>query len=842
MASSFQKLNRKRLAIASVVPGTLWVAYGLATSKRRSFHKMNLNSSRMIGLAKVRHFQLWTTIMNTKRASIVLAAVVSSLAAADSGLAQTFWTAGTENRFNAGNWTLGVPDAASPTTFDAVIANGGTSQLSAPGGSVRRLRVGRIEGPGSLLVDAGALTVTENLHLNETSAGPAAMTVQNGGTVSSPSTVVAYSGNHPATLAIRGGGSLITTVLNVGQGGSSTGELTVEAGGTVTDTDGFIGRFALSSGMATVRGAGSKWTNSGILRVAHIGQGTLTVEDGGSVSDDFGYIGVGDMANGTVTVRGTNSAWTNSSALFVGQEGTGMLNVETGGRVSTSSATIGVAGGSTGGVLVAGPDSTWANSSGVFVGDSGLGTFRVTAGADATSANAIIGNSPGSSGNVTVDAAGSIWTVQGPLYVGHAGSGSLVIAGGGRITQTLGSAFVGAKDGSYGNVTIQGAGSKWTTAGALILGGEGGTPIGPGGDGYLTIRDRAEVSSNTGYIAYAPGSNSGVSVEGPDSKWTTNELLSVGTSGVGFLNITAGGKVHTTNGDAYVGGAFGAAGSGSALVDGADATWTLAGADPSGMYIGLDGPGTLTVTNGGAVSVAAVNGIQIGAQGIVTGNGTLDARVYNGGTVEPGKAIGTLTIINNPYRQEATGTLKIELASASSYDRLNFPDGGAFLEGGTLDVKLVDGYSPSPGDSFDLMDWHQFGSVTGTFSTLNLPALPGALLWDTSKLYTNGVLSVAVPGPPGDFNQNGVADAADYVVWRNGLGNTHTQDNYNVWRANFGQTGGAGFSNSVGSLENAIPEPASVLLLIAAATFGTLGTSPIRIVVSAPASSSPSQE
>ena len=43
-----------------------------------------------------------------------------------------------------------------------------------------------------------------------------------------------------------------------------------------------------------------------------------------------------------------------------------------------------------------------------------------------------------------------------------------------------------------------------------------------------------------------------------------------------------------------------------------------------------------------------------------------------------------------------------------------------------------------------------------------------------------------VPAPsdlPGDFNHNGTVDAADYVVWRNGLGTTYTQDHYNVWRS-----------------------------------------------------------
>ena len=66
---------------------------------------------------------------------------------------------------------------------------------------------------------------------------------------------------------------------------------------------------------------------------------------------------------------------------------------------------------------------------------------------------------------------------------------------------------------------------------------------------------------------------------------------------------------------------------------------------------------------------------------------------------------------------------------------------------------------------------------------------------------------------PGDFNQNGVVDAADYVVWRNGLGTTFTQNDYNVWRAHFGQTAGSG-SNTVAN--TTVPEPATLVMLIVA--------------------------
>jgi hypothetical protein len=65
----------------------------------------------------------------------------------------------------------------------------------------------------------------------------------------------------------------------------------------------------------------------------------------------------------------------------------------------------------------------------------------------------------------------------------------------------------------------------------------------------------------------------------------------------------------------------------------------------------------------------------------------------------------------------------------------------------------------------------------------------------------------------GDFNGNGVVDAADYVVWRNGMGMTYTQSDYDVWRTNFGRTAGNGaVLPSAESLPVGIPEPSSIVL------------------------------
>jgi hypothetical protein len=68
---------------------------------------------------------------------------------------------------------------------------------------------------------------------------------------------------------------------------------------------------------------------------------------------------------------------------------------------------------------------------------------------------------------------------------------------------------------------------------------------------------------------------------------------------------------------------------------------------------------------------------------------------------------------------------------------------------------------------------------------------------------------------PGDYNSDGVVDAADYVVWRDGLGTIYSQADYEVWRASFGQTAG-GVSAGDSLANGTAPESASAVLLLAA--------------------------
>ena len=119
---------------------------------------------------------------------------------------------------------------------------------------------------------------------------------------------------------------------------------------------------------------------------------------------------------------------------------------------------------------------------------------------------------------------------------------------------------------------------------------------------------------------------------------------------------------------------------------------------------------------------------------------------------------------------------------------------------GALDISFSS-FSPAGGDSFNILD---FTGHTGTFTSVTLPPLSGGLTWDTSQLYTTGIISVVGPHVVGDYNGNGIVDAADYTVWRDSLGSTGSLaadgdasgvidvGDYGVWKANFGSHAGIG--------------------------------------------------
>jgi hypothetical protein len=89
----------------------------------------------------------------------------------------------------------------------------------------------------------------------------------------------------------------------------------------------------------------------------------------------------------------------------------------------------------------------------------------------------------------------------------------------------------------------------------------------------------------------------------------------------------------------------------------------------------------------------------------------------------------------------------------SQFDQVHVT--GQLALDGTLNVSLINSFTPVIGNSFDILDWT---TLSGTFSTIQLPSLTGAA-WDISQLYTTGTLNVLANR--GDINRDTHVDIAD---------------------------------------------------------------------------------
>jgi fibronectin-binding autotransporter adhesin len=264
---------------------------------------------------------------------------------------------------------------------------------------------------------------------------------------------------------------------------------------------------------------------------------------------------------------------------------------------------------------------------------------------------------------------------------------------------------------------------------------------------------------------------------------------------------TGGGTINS-NGNSNVG----LAGiiSGSSLTKIGAGTLTLSNANTYTGGTTISG-GTLLINSfiGSGTGTGAVDVIVGGA---LAGNGTAQGNVTNSGTVVPGNfasAAGSKLTVGGNYTQNANGTLAIALdfAGGNATDQLMI--GGNAALAGVLNVTGLNTASAQLGESFQILSATGLGGTK--FTTTNLPALTGNLGWTVNYSPTAVTLSV---GTTADFNANGTVDAADYIVWRKGLGTTFTQADYTNWRAAFGQTTGAGATSAAG-----VPEPAAFGML-----------------------------
>lgn len=164
---------------------------------------------------------------------------------------------------------------------------------------------------------------------------------------------------------------------------------------------------------------------------------------------------------------------------------------------------------------------------------------------------------------------------------------------------------------------------------------------------------------------------------------------------------------------------------------------------------------------------------------------------------------------------------RLSTAAWSSLDDQNVGGANVWLENLNNGATKVGEFNQSgflslaPGTSLNLGKLYTGGTQDLTFEFLMQGQSTG-----TAGVVLYQAANVPVPG---DFNGNGVVDAADYTRWRdnlgaateaginnNGDGGGVTASDFTHWKTRFGNTSGAG---SVGLDGAAVPEPAARVLL-----------------------------
>lgn len=634
------------------------------------------------------------------------------------------------------------------------------------------------EGYGSLLVEDGGVAEADNgfsIGAQATGVGDAHVTGTGSRLEGAWNVLVGEHGEGELTVD---NGGLVTSPgwLIVGNQNGSYGTLNVGAGGIArSDQQVQFGDLAGSAGDALVSGAGAKLISTWWTSVGNAGQATLTIENGATAEAHNGIV-IGDLASGrgNVTVRGAGSNLTADWGIEVGDDGQGALAVSDGATVAAQ------------------------NGFDIGRGASGVGEVTVT------------GNGSSASG---------VWYIR----VAEHGEGVMSVASGGSVS-TPSDFDVATQLDSKGVVNINSGGTVSSFNTAI-----GGTAAGAGGRGVVNINGGTFNVSNLLRIWNGPGNvlnlrggtlaANGLSLQGNPSllNWTGGTLHI--TAGVTFdpLSVppTGGifGAARTISGTRKlkITGIEGLGGTG-----GFGLTVTNGGVHEVSDTIVINPNGALHLHNGGTVIANRIDHTSGGTFDFTGGtlhvNNFFGDLTNAGGTLAPGNSIGT-TAVSGDYTQNA-GTLQIEIASATSYDFLDL--NGANQEfGGTLQVLLINGYSPAEGASFNILDWDFTSS--GTFA-LSLPTLAESLAWNTSQLHSAGILSVvAAAGLLGDSNQDGAVNAADYVSWRKLDG--ANENGYTTWRQHFGEPAGGGAAEE----QSPVPEPISASPLVTGLLLTVLG-------------------
>jgi T5SS/PEP-CTERM-associated repeat protein len=606
--------------------------------------------------------------------------------------------------------------------------------------------VGRDAGSnGNITVDGtGSTLQIKDLTIGQSGTGT--VTVQNSGTLTETGDLIlAQNANSNGTLTVDGSGTTFSyTGGDIVVGSAGTGTVTVQNGALVDVSGTTVTLGDENTGNGTlVATDDNTQLNTGDLTVGGSGMGALTVKDNATLIS--GPATIGDEANstGTATITGEGSTWTTSD-LTVGAGGTGELNIDDGGLVSASGDKLTLGDESTGDgtITLSNAGSALKFTGEIDDGENGKGLFAVQGGASLTAFSMNIGDKGTGNGTLNVDGSGTTMEVQQDFNVGEEGTGALNVTDGAHFLNDADATL--ADLGGSGTAVID-SNSVWTIGGDLSVGHQG--------IGGLQVTAKSFVSASNVTLGEIAGGGAGTGIiSGSDSSESStleyDNILKVGDGGNGELDVDFGATVKDSGkGNQTDAGSLDIAvqtgSSGKVKVDGAGSSLSATNINVGGTATSAGGTGSLSATNGGAInasgavtvqakgtvaieansSLTAADGVTVNAGGLLGGGGTIHGNVANSGTVAPGDP--QTTTIDGNYTQTAGGFLMLTLAGAKpgDYDRLEVKGDLTLDAGATLQLDFIDGFAPTIGETFNLVDYGSLRSLTTDFTTVDITGL-----------------------------------------------------------------------------------------------------------------------
>lgn len=622
--------------------------------------------------------------------------------AANIGIIDTSYTVGSFTITN-GPWSIfNNGSSAGSLTIGTLTANSGTDTTIRSGSNTLALTVGQINVSGALTLGSGSTQA-----LNGFSVGTGvAMT---GGTLN-----LTVNGDYGLGLLSSSGAANSTVNLVNGSGGVTSGARTV----TVT------GLSSSGAGVTTINGGGSSAPTAT----------TVTL----NINNSANYSSNAILANGTNTVLNVTKSSAGTQTLTGSSTYTGVTTIN-GGILSVSTMADGGTASNIG-------QASNAASNIVLNG----GTLQYTGAAVSIDRRFSIGLSGG-----TIDGAGS-----GAINFNNSGAIGLIGSGARTLTLTNSSGSsinilngaIGDNGGATSVVKNGVASSIWLLSGTSTY--TGGTTINGGtlrankasalgaSSGALTINAATfqPTASYTDSRQIRLGSASSTISTGSSVTFEASGDVVDDGSNVGTLNKNGGGTLVLSGSNTYSGGTVVSAG-------------TLLVNNTTGSGVGTGSvttSGSTTVLGGsGIITLAANNSVTIGSGSVNVTPGLPG----NGSTLSIGSANATESLEINT---SGTGQLSFGNNSKITLDLWTNTLNGADLlittgavnigSGVALTLLNTGGLTFSSGNQFNLFDWGT--TPVGTFSIFVLPTLADGLSWDTSNLYTTGIISVTgVPEP-----------------------------------------------------------------------------------------------